>query len=713
MKRRIVSIFFLSLSLTISAQDASPLSLLSLNLLPGVGIPLGESSTLFDLGGTLSLSAEYRLPILPWVYLSGGFDYDFDTMPGVPNSISVLAAKFGGGLRLELAPWLTLKGGTSIGYFFGARNDFSVTSYNPCISVGAGVYFPIGQFMLGAGVSYRYLFGLYSGLSASLGLSYELLKSKPGPVKLEQKPPAKVEPLKMTVEAKPSKEKPAVAGVHLGDFSFEDIFPVFHKYYDDHPLGRAVLSNTHDQPITDVKVRFAIPQYMDGPKDCPGPSMLKAGESTTVELFAIFRPSILEVTEATKVQGEVTLEYRLNGELQRQSMMQTIRVLDRNAMTWIDDRRVAAFVTAKDPTVLSFSKNVTGMVKGKTSAAINQNLLQAIVFHGALSLHGLSYVADPKSSYAELSKRKQEVDFLQFPRQTLEYKGGDCDDLSILYCALFESVGIETAFITIPGHIFMAFSLGKTPDDARKAFSYPDELIFRDCKSWIPIEVTERGEFLKAWQTGAKEWRENLARQQTAFYPLSEAWEIYEPVGLPGPGAAMSLPASEKILSLFQEEVAKFIDREVSEKVTALKTRIAKTQNAPNAVNELGVLYARNGLFDLAREEFEKAIANEEYVPALLNLGNIFYLKKQTEKALELYERAYGLAPGNPRVLLGVARASHDLENYFQAKKVYAELKKVDPDLANQFSYLDLRGEEASRAAAIAGVKEIVQWEEE
>ena len=33
-------------------------------------------------------------------------------------------------------------------------------------------------------------------------------------------------------------------------------------------------------------------------------------------------------------------------------------------------------------------------------------------------------------------------------KQTLEYRAGDCDDLSILYSALLESVGVETAFIT-------------------------------------------------------------------------------------------------------------------------------------------------------------------------------------------------------------------------------------------------------------------------
>ncbi len=44
---------------------------------------------------------------------------------------------------------------------------------------------------------------------------------------------------------------------------------------------------------------------------------------------------------------------------------------------WDDNRKAAAFVTSKDPTVLRFSKNVLAMIKDKGSKAVNQNLLTA------------------------------------------------------------------------------------------------------------------------------------------------------------------------------------------------------------------------------------------------------------------------------------------------------------------------------------------------
>ena len=61
-------------------------------------------------------------------------------------------------------------------------------------------------------------------------------------------------------------------------------------------------------------------------------------------------------------------------------------------------------------------------------------------------------------------------------------------------------------------------------------------------------------------------------------------------------------------------------------------------------------------------------------------------------------ERASIAAPDNTKVLLCMARVRYELENYGLLGKFYQQLKKVDTDLADQFFYLYLRGEEATRA---------------
>jgi hypothetical protein len=415
----------------------------------------------------------------------------------------------------------------------------------------------------------------------------------------------------------------------------------------------------------------------------------------------------LETTEKTKTQARIDVEYTFGGQVQQQNLVSSIAILDRNATTWTDNRRAAAFVTAKDPAVLTFSKNVSSIVKGRIPGAVNPNLLTAIAYYQTLQLFGLTYSQDPIPT---ITANGQVVDYIQFPRQTLQYKGGKCSDFSVLYSALLESVGIETAFITIPGHIFMAFSLGLAPDDARKVFSRPGELIFSSGKSWIPLEVTESGGLLRAWQDGAREWRDNLSHDQAILYPLHDAWQIYEPVRLPGAEAAVNLPPAEKIIAAYQQEAFRFIDQELFPRIAALESQIKEAKDPRKSINELGILYARYGHYDEAQQQFKKLLEKENYVPALLNMGNVLFLGDQQDKALEYYNRAYAKDPTNPKVLLAVARANHDLENYGIVKKVFAELKKSDPDLAQQFAYLDLKGEEATRAADASGMSGIVVW---
>lgn len=722
MKRFMSGLFLLGLPALLFAQVQSatagaslgtptpqPPSVVSVQLSPGLSIPLGASSSVFGLGGGAQLGAEYRPSFLPLVYFSGGLGYDYDSANGVPLSVSVTSLSVGGGVRFDLLPWLSTEVGVSGGYFYSFMNDLSVSGGNPFFAAEAGMIFLPGPLHVNVNAAYVSYFGLYGGLRASVGLAYDFGPPRATtPVETQQAPPVKAQPL--NAQQAPQQPQNATGPLELRQLSFDDVYPVFRSYYDSHPLGKVILANTSNRRITGIKVSFQIREFMLEPKDCPASSQLGPGESESVDLFGLFLPAILQTTERTKTQARVDVEYTLGGQVQHQSLVQSIPVLDRNATTWSDNQRAAAFVTTKDPAVLTFSKNVNSIVNGKIQGALNPNLLTAIAFFQALQLYGLTYSQDPIPTY---TANKLVADYIQFPRQTLQYKGGKCSDFSVLYAALLEAVGVETAFITIPGHIFIAFSTGVSPDDARKAFSHADDLIFRGDKSWIPVEVTESAGFLQAWQDGAREWRENLSRNQADFYPLHDAWQLYEPVGLPGADVPMNLPAPEKIVSAFQQETGKFIDQEILPRVAALESQILKAQDPRKPINQLGVLYARYGQYDRAQKQFEKLLAKEEYVPALLNMGNILYLGNQKEKAMDLYNRAYARDPKNPRVLLAVAKASHDLENYFAAKKAYTELKARDPDLALEFAYLDLKGEEATRAANAAGVNGVVVWEEQ
>jgi hypothetical protein len=679
-----------------------------------MAIPLGESASLFGMAGGGGLAVEMRLPFLPAISLDTALGYVFYPMMNATTaqqSLSIFSASGGLGLQFNLAPWLGVKGFFNGGYSYGFSNDLSQLQLggSAFIEAGGRVSFDFGEtFSIILGASYRNSFGLFQGLDVSAGTRFRFASAP------ATKAPAAVAPTVVAPSAQPEPLVEEGAGLELQDLQFSDIFPVFHKYYDDHPLGSVVLHNAGSSAATNIKLTLDVKSYMGAPKTCVVPQELQPGESAVVELLALFsEKEILQVTEGTKASAEISWEYTEGGQKRSDKIVETVRLLNRNAMTWEDDQRAAAFITGLDPTVLTFSKNVAGMVKTKAKGSMNPNLLTGIAFYEALCQYGMTYTVDP-TSFVQGSKDRTAIDFLQFPQETLKYKGGDCDDLTILYCALFESAGIETAFITVPGHIFMAISLGIPQDEARKTFPTPDELIYQADKVWLPIEVTQLdGKFIEAWQMGAKEYREADARQLVGFYPTREAWQTYEPVGLVGESFQVVMPAKEAVAAAYQRELERLINQQIYPEVVKLQAEIKKTQKSAKSVNKLGVLYAKYGLTDLAEKQFLDVVSREEYEPALMNLGNLAYLQSDMKKAQGYYERATKKAPDDPRPMLSLAKVFHETENYGLVKELYGKVKELDPDLAQQFSYLDLRGQESTRAADASGAREVMIWGEE
>jgi tetratricopeptide (TPR) repeat protein len=736
-------LFVLLLVVILPAAGFADYPAFTVKISPALNIPLGTSAEDFTLGGGGDISGNFTMPFfLPF---TAGLDIGYDISPiksgeatdaqaGTQESYALSFLSFSGvlGLNFEIIPRLFLSVNGKVGYFYTFFNDDPSTGGGSIIvGGGGGVHFRIIPLLsLGVEGAYRNHIGLRNDISVSLGGTLNFgsrgEKMVPGAKKRPGRTGPKPQPLTKdkekdaeagaAEEAEGKEGRPRSAdtgeGVDIKSVDFVTLFPVFFKYYDDNPIGTVTIKNYEDVPVESVKVSFYEKQYMNNPKEAGIIEQLAPAEERNIELYGLFTNSILEITEGTKLSALINIEYVKGQEIVEKEYIETVRVHNRNALTWDDDRKACAFVTAKDPAVLKFSKNVVGWVGSDISRAISKNLQIGMAFHEALDLYGITYIIDPTTPYRELSRDELAVDYLQFPKQTLEFMAGDCDDLSILYAALLEAAGIETAFITTPGHIFVAFNLEMSPAEARGRFLYPDDLIFRNGATWLPVEITERGNgFVTAWRTGAKEWRENEPKGQAGFFPMHAAWKVYEPVGLPGT-VPVELPERQKIVKAFENELQRFVSREMEPQLAHLREKIEATRGDIRYVNKLGVLYAKYGMNEKAEAEFRSILEQKEYLPALLNMGNLYYLEGDYFKAREFYSRAEKRSPDHPKVLLSLARANHQLENYTTTRDAYTKLQQVSPELAERFSYLDLQGEEASRATDISTVRDLVLWEE-
>lgn len=670
-----ISVFLSALS-GVFAQEA-----FSVMTVPQAFQPLGPQSGSFGLGGGAELKFAYRMPFADWLYSQAGTGYIVSQNTITSESLSIVPFYVGAGTQ------------------FPTRSRFAAA-----LSAGAGYGMGIYSGESGGSLYLRgeagARFAVNPTLTLGLGAVYHMVSSQPDPL---------IQGLGFGLSLSYSPGASARRSrIEYREIRVDPIFPVFYSYYDKNSLGSVTIVNNEAGKIDVVRVLFYCKRYMDEAKLVAEFPEMKKGEVRTVPLYALFNPGLLDITESDKAAARIETVYSFQGQDRSAQSQVTLDLYHRNAIVWDDDRKAAAFVTANDPNVIRYSNIVAGTVRQQGGSMVSLDFSIALGMFQALGLSGVNYVVDPTSSYAELSRNKLAVDYLKYPAETLSYGSGDCDDLSACYCALLSSVGIPTAFITVPGHILMAFALDMDPATAQATFLRPEDFIIFNNRVWVPVETTMIASgFLKAWAEGAKQWRDNRASGAAAFIPVRDAQAVFPAVGA-SKARDVGPPSPDAVLRAFAEENGRFIRREISDREANLIGAVKRSGGAAADVNALGVLYARYGLLDDARREFQKAAATG-HSAALVNLGNIHFLAKDYRNAAGAYRQVLDKSPKNMHALLGMAKAQFELENMGEARLLYGELRAMHPDLATRYTYLGGGAGETARAGA-ADYRGVVEW---
>lgn len=484
--------------------------------------PIGEAHNMqYGIGG--GLKATYRPIRFLNLYAQG--EYLSMALPGV-SPVSILQGELGTGFHLDFADRLALDLNIDAGLY-----NAKATSSASGITAGGSLTF-----------TYKISPSIYADVTATA----RHYSGKPSPLMMIN---AGLAPgLTFNISEIINKK----TKLQIGLTELNPVFPVLYSWYENNSFGKIEITNKEDSSITDVTVSFFQPQYMAHAKECATFKRIKCDETVSVDLYAFFNEQMLELREKTDTSSYIIVNYSRLGKKLSQSYALDVPVYGRNNMSWDDDRRAAVFVSSKDPAAMQFAKYTASIVRDNLCIDVPVNIQYAIGIFQALNEFGLNYVVDPSSAFED-NVGTSSIDFLQFPYQTLMYRGGDCDDLSILVCSLFEAVGIDTAFITVPGHIFMAFDSGLTPEQAKTIFKNRSEYIVDDGKVWMPLEITLSDEgFYRACRYGAREWNAAEAKGAAALYKMHDCWKIYQPISVPGASAFFNIPESEVITVAFQ-----------------------------------------------------------------------------------------------------------------------------------------------------------------
>ena len=520
-KKAVAVCIFLSVLYTPIAADSEVLVSLFPHFTKPFGAALGMET---GIGGGLRVT--YRPMEFLNLFVQG--DYLSMSMPGI-EPISIINGTVGGGYHVNVSDRISLDFNMNIGAFNASSNGkvsgltagvALVFSYkiNPIVSVdvgASGTHFAAGAkplMMVNAAVSPGVTFNITQMFNST-------------------------------------------ANVDMKKKSLSPVFPVLYSWYENNSFGEVEIINKEDTAITDVTVSFYLPQYMAQPKECGVVKNINKGESATFDLYSFFNEQILELTEKTDANSFIIVDYACLGQKRSKTFSMDVPVYGRNNMSWDDDRRAAVFVSSKDPAAMQFAKYVTSVVRENLRIDVPINIQYAMGIFETLNEFGLNYVVDPLSAFED-NIGTSSIDFLQFPYQTLMYKGGDCDDISILVCSLFETVGVRTAFITIPGHIFMAFDSGLNVEQAEDSLRNIADYIIVGDEVWVPLEITLSDEgFYKACRVGAREWNVAATQGKAALYKMSDSWQIYQPISVAGSTTTFAMPESETIAYVFERSM--------------------------------------------------------------------------------------------------------------------------------------------------------------
>jgi len=469
----------------------------------------------------------------------------------------------------------------------------------------------------------------------------------------------------------------------LSDLNLQRVFSAAYKKYQNESIGSVTLQNVSTTEFGNLKLSFQIKEFMDFPTSIDI-ATIKGGEIEEIPIKATFNNKILEVDEDTGVQVEVKLTYLRDGQKDSISLTQPMTIYGKNAIIWGDSAMVGSFVTPKDDTLRDYVRQVINTFQ-PDPGPLNDKLVSAMVYFSGLAAAGTSYIVDPNTPFTGL--RDDQIDYVQFPRETLRLKSGDCDDLSVLISAGLENLGIGTAFIEIPGHLFLMFDTGISEVDAGLISQDSSLLVIRDGQVWIPLEATMvNTNFIEAWAEGANKYQTALAAGELEIIDLKQAWQEYKPVTLRKASYSIDLPERKRTESLVKQALNVLLVKSIDRLVLPYQTMVANDPGNISARLQIAILYARFGLYQDAEIAFE---ALEELAPensaVKSNQGNLFFLQKEYTKAIYYYTQAARLDGKDGGIWINLSMAQYKAGDLKQARSSYQKAVQLNASLKKEY----------------------------
>lgn len=422
----------------------------------------------------------------------------------------------------------------------------------------------------------------------------------------------------------------------FGDYTIDPLFAAMQSYYTKKSIGSITIKNRESFTINDLEVAFFQPEYMNTPTICAKLGSLKPGHDQQIDILSSFNENIFKLEGVTSLTGEIIVTYKSRGRTLKQVTPVNYDLYDKRSIIWDDNRKAASFITPSDSAVRNYAGYIN-KINDQGTDTIYKNIEAAIKLYHALDVVGCTYQPDPVLPYINVSSDSVVIDNISLPRETLLQKAGDCDDLTVLYCTLLESLGIETGYITTPGHIFPVINTGipsamfsRLHPDRRHTINVNGEL-------WVPVEITGIGEddFMGSWNKAIESWTKwDNEPGNRALYITKEAQKTFRPVGLKELDIGLQYGSKDALVKGYRADYQRFKNLIINK-----YEKSAASSNNYNDYNILGILYAQFNDYTNAKKAFNRALSiNKDYFLTKMNLCHLAYQQKDYKTAIDLYQ---------------------------------------------------------------------------
>ena len=400
--------------------------------------------------------------------------------------------------------------------------------------------------------------------------------------------------------------------VRIEKVQVRDLYASLYKSYASEPFGSARVRNLRDRPVT-ARLAVYVPELMDAPSEKEITLRPKATEE--IPLTAVLSRKVMTQGGNRPVQVRVTTRYQSVRLPRTDKASARCAAYGPGAVSWDGGvAPAAAFVTTQDPAIDAFARQASRSVAVETERPFGTtNLAFAAAIFDALGALGVAYVPDPDNPYSSISETPHAVDTIQYPRQTLATRAGDCDDTSVLLAALLENVGVPTQLVDVPGHIFLLVDTG-IHERNRLALAVAENLyVVSGDEVWIPLETTALAKgFAEAWRLGAQIYQDAATRGVSKLVEVTAAQARFEPGEVPA-GAAPASPAADTTQLRARLAADAGALRQWQEDFRAKRFQDVERHLAmtPQALNEIAHVYIIAGEFDDSRAKLSEALRSE------------------------------------------------------------------------------------------------------